>query len=595
MTTPSTLCEAFQGNVERLGDRIALRTTGGGLQITWRQYGERVHSIATGLATLGVRPGDTVALMMTNRPEFHLCNTAILHAGGTPFSMYKTNPPAMLAYLFENSECRTVVCEKQFAPQILAASQLGGKVENVICVDGTPTGTLALADVAALSANGFDFEATWRSVEPGDTSTIVYTSGTTGMPKGVELSHTNLLSTAPLFDTLGGIGPDDRVVSYLPDAHAANRCFAHYANLVSGMQVTTVADPKKVIDALTDLRPTVFVGVPRIWMKVKAVLEQSVADEPHPLKRRLATWALDVGQERARRNSEHDRVPLGLQLQCAIADTLVLSKVRAKLGLDLVRLGASGAAPIPPEVHQFMLGLGIPVCEAWGMSELSSVGTVNPPNDIRIGTVGKPVPGAQLMVAQDGELLVRGPMVMKGYRRDSKKTAETIDSEGWLHTGDIGSIDDDGYVKIVDRKKELIINSYDKNMSPSHIENTVNVACALAGPVMAIGDRRPYIVALVTLDPDAVEAFAKTEGPDNIPMSRWCAHPAVVAEVAAGIARANSKLARVEQIKSYQILPDVWEPGSENVTPTMKLKRKAIAATYAREIEALYEQHVTAD
>ncbi|MET9489796.1 long-chain fatty acid--CoA ligase [Nocardia sp. NPDC006630] len=585
---PRTLCEAFQLNVTRFADRVALRTAGDAVRLTWREYGSRVRTVAAGLAGLGVRPGDTVALMLTNRPEFHVCDAAVLHAGATPFSMYNTNPPDMLAYLFGNAENRVVICEKQFVPAILAAVALGGKVEHVICVDGEPEGTLSLSAVEAAPAKDFDFDATWRAVGAGDVLTIVYTSGTTGMPKGVELTHANFLANALLIDELGGCGPDDRVVSYLPDAHAANRWIAHYANLLRGVQITTVADRKQVLEALSDARPTMFVGVPQMWMKVKAALEDSVAAEPSPIKRALAGWALTTGQEKARRESDRAPVPLVLRAQHLLADTLVLSKVREKLGLDQVRIGVSGAAPIPPEVHRFMLGLGITVCEAWGMSELTAAASVNRPDDIRVGTVGRAVPGAEIRVAEDGELLVRGPMLMKGYRGDPEKTAEAIDSDGWLHTGDIGTVDADGFVTIVDRKKELIINSSGKNMSPTHIENSVAVACPLIGSVVAIGEQRPYIVALVTLDPEAVAAFAEKRGLATTSVAELAAHPVVMAEIDAGMAAANHTLARVEQIKKYTILPDIWEPGGDTVTPTMKLKRKPIDAKYAAEIDALY-------
>lgn len=583
-----TLCEAFQINVRRYADSVALRTPGAGEQLTWRAYGERVRSIATGLVSLGVGPGDTVALMLTNRPEFHLCDTAVLHTGATPFSMYNTNPPEMLAYLFGNARPRVVISETQFVPQVLAAMQLGGEIEHVVCVDGELAGTVSLECVEAASGDGFDFDSTWRAVKPSDVLTIVYTSGTTGPPKGVQLTHANFIANAELLNEIGDFGPADRVVSYLPDAHAANRWIAHYANLLRGIGVTTVADPKKMLEALTDARPTLFMGVPRIWVKVKSALESSIAEEPCWVKRALAGWAVNVGQQKARYESDRIAVPVQLRLQQAVADRLVLSKVRAKLGLDQIRFAVSGAAPIPPEVHQFMLGLGIAVCEAWGMSELTAAATINRPNGIRVGTVGQVVPGCEIRVASDGELLVRGSSVMKGYRGDPEKTSAAIDSDGWLHTGDIGVIDVDGYVRIVDRKKELIINSSGKNMSPTHIENAVIDACPLVGSVIAIGEQRSYIVALITLDPDAVMAFGARHGLRDLSVPEFSAHPKIKAEIDEGIAAANTKLARVEQIKKFKILPDVWAPGSELVTPTMKLKRKSIDAKYAAEIEALY-------
>ncbi len=518
---PHTLCEAFQQTAERNLDAVALRTPGDGVTVTWREYRDRVQRIASGLAHLGVAPGDTVGLMLTNRPEFHLCDTAVLHTGATPFSVYNTNPPDMVAYLFGNAGNRVVVCEQQFLPTVRAAIELGANVEHVVCVDGAAPGAVGLDEVESSPSHAFDFESTWRAVRPDDLLTIVYTSGTTGPPKGVELTHVNFIENAKVIDEFGGVDSTDRVVSYLPDAHAANRWFAHYGSLLHGGQITCLADAKQVIDALTDVRPTVFLGVPRIWVKLKAALEATVADEPSPIKRALANWAIASGRARARAKSEGRSLPAVQSVQYELADRLVLSKIRARLGMDKVRIAVTGAAPIPSEVHEFVLGLGIPLCEGWGMSECTAAVTVNRPDRIAIGTVGTPVPGAQIRLAHDGEVLVRGSMVMRGYRRDPEKTSETIDSDGWLHTGDIGSIDEAGNLSIIDRKKELIINAAGKNMSPTNIENTIASNCPLAGVVAVIGDARPYITALICLDPEAVKSFAERRGLARIPRPSW--------------------------------------------------------------------------
>ncbi|MBO0866289.1 MAG: AMP-binding protein, partial [Mycobacterium sp.] len=473
MSTPTvraaTLCEAFQGTAAKHPDAVALRTLGDTVTITWRQYRDRVRAIAGGLAGLGVRPGDTVALMMSNRPEFHLCDTAVLHTGATPFSVYNTNPPEVLAYQFDNADNGVVICERQFLPQIFAAMEQGGSVKHVICVDGSPDGTIGLDQLEASSPADFDFERSWRSVKADDVLTIVYTSGTTGPPKGVELTHTNFIENARITEELGGITHEDRSVSYLPDAHAANRWITHYQNLLHGLQITTVDDVKAVIPALSEVRPTIFLGVPRVWIKAKAGLEAAVAAEP-PLKRALANWAFGVGRAQARAASERRALGLADKLRHVMADRLVLSKVRMQLGMDQLRLGVTGAAPIPPEVHEFVLGLGIPVCEAYGMTECTAGATMNRPEQIKIGTVGTALPGTEVTVAPDGEVLVRGKNVMRGYRKDPDKTAQAVGADGWLHTGDIGEIDDDGYLRIVDRKKELIINAAGKNMSPTNIE-----------------------------------------------------------------------------------------------------------------------------
>ncbi|QBS39712.1 long-chain fatty acid--CoA ligase [Nocardia sp. CS682] len=588
---PDTLCAAFQSNVAKYPDAVALRTLGGAVSITWREYGERVQAIATGLAALGIGSGDTVAIMLTNRPEFHLCDTAILHTGATPFSVYNTNPVDLLVYQFGNARNKAVVCERQFAPKILEAvakaAAEGIHVEHVICVDEAPDGTLALADLEQRTAEGFDFETSWRKVQPDDLLTVVYTSGTTGPPKGVELTHTNFIENARVLETFGGGGPDDRVISYLPDAHAANRWFAHYLTLLEGCQITTVPDFKQVATALAEVHPSVFLGVPRVWVKVKGALEERFATES-PVKRRLIHWAVGVGRNKARATS--DARPLGAldRLQYALADRLVLTSIRTGLGLDQVRIAVTGSNAIPPEVHEFFLGLGIPLCEGYGMSECTAGATLNPPERVKIGTVGTPLPGAEVKLADDGEVLVRGKMVMRGYRGDPAKTAETIDSDGWLHTGDIGSIDSDGYLSIIDRKKELIINASGKNMSPANIENTVTDNCSLIGTVVVIGEQRPFNTALLMLDPDLAAAYAQRHNLAGSTVAELAKDPQILTAIDEGIAAANSKLSRVEQIRKYIVLPEVWENGSDYLTATGKLKRKPISSGYTDTIEALY-------
>jgi long-subunit acyl-CoA synthetase (AMP-forming) len=419
-------------------------------------------------------------------------------------------------------------------------------------------------------------------VHPDDVLTIVYTSGTTGPPKGVELTHANFIANAKTLDEFGGAGTDDRVISYLPDAHAANRWFTHYQSLLHGPQITTLADPKRAIQTLTEVRPTVFLGVPRVWIKLKAGIEAGIAEESSA-KRALANWALQCGRMKARAASDGRELGLPDRLQHAIAERLVLSGVRTKLGLDQVRVAITGAAPIPTEVHEFILGLGIPLCEAYGMTECTAGATANRTDRIKIGTVGYAVPDTEVTLGPDGEVLIRGANVMRGYRKAPEKTSEAIDSDGWLHTGDIGVFDEDGYLRIVDRKKELIINAAGKNMSPTNIENAIVAHTPLAGPVAVIGDARAYNTALITLDPDAARKLAGDK-----PIADLAIDPAVHTAVDAGIKAANDKLSRVEQIKKFTIVADLWEPGGAHLTPTSKLKRKPIAATYADVIEAMY-------
>lgn len=586
-TDSRTLCSAFQATAAAHPDAVALRTADDSVSITWGEYADRVRNVAAGLAELGVARGDTVAIMLTNRPEFHVVDTGALHAGATPFSIYNTLATDQINYLFSNAGNQIVITEQQFLDKLKLAND--GQIEHFICVDGPAEGAMTLEELEASGDPEFDFDAAWKAVEPSDVLTLIYTSGTTGPPKGVELTHANLLAELDALDGYFPLTHEDTIVSYLPDAHIANRWGAHYSNLRYGIQITTVDDPKQLIATLPQVRPTFFGAVPAVWYKVKAGIEAAIAAEPDEKKRKIASWAIGTGTKVAWLKSEGKGVPLPLKLQHALADRLVLGKLRERMGLDRVRVSATGASAIAPDALAFMLGIGIPVLEVWGMSETSAVVTINPPDGIRIGTVGKVVPGpTEISLADDGELLVRGPLVMKGYRNDPERTAEAIDSDGWMHTGDIATIDDDGYVRIVDRKKELIINAAGKNMSPQNIEGAVKVACPLVMSVVAIGDDRPYVTALLTLDPDACAAYAAKAGLADGSPAVLAQDESVRALIQSGIDQANEKLARVEQIKKFSVLPTPWEPGGDELTPTMKLKRKPIAEKYASEIDALY-------
>ncbi|MBB3037362.1 AMP-dependent synthetase/ligase [Hoyosella altamirensis] len=581
----STMCEAFQNTVRDFAARTAVRTPGGATTLTWGQYGERVRTIAAQLHSLGVRHGDTVALMMTNRPEFHLIDTAAQHLGAIPFSIYNTSSPDQIRYLFTDAENAVVVCEKAFVP-VLADGARETSVKHVVCIDGAPSGAVALEDVPL---SEFDFERAWRSVTPDDVLTLIYTSGTTGSPKGVELTHKGMLAQVEGSELLMDMTADDRVISFLPSAHVADRWSALYIQAVCGNQVTCVADPKQVVGALADVRPTFFGAVPTVWQKIRVALLAAVEGEQSPVKKRLGAWALSVGQEMAGAKTTGGQPGRKLAAQYALADKLVLSKIRHKIGLDQARLALSGAAPIAPDVIKFFIGLGIPLSDAWGMSELSGLSTMSHSGQVRLGTVGKPAPGVYAKLADDGELLISGPILMRGYRNRPEQTAEAVDSDGWLHTGDIASIDSDGYISIVDRKKEIIINAGGKNMSPANIENAVKAACPLISQVVVIGNDRKYNVALVVLDEEAATAFAKQRGISS-ELSELVASPDLRETIDAAVATANSALSRVEQIKRYSVLSEYWEPGSEMLTPTMKLRRKPIDSLYAAEIDSLYDE-----
>jgi long-chain acyl-CoA synthetase len=508
-----SLCEAFQITAQRRGDAVAVRTPDGSLELTYAQLRDEVERVARGLHRLGVRAGDTVGLMMLNRPEFHVVDFAAIHLGATPFSVYNTSSPEQIEYLFGDAGNRIAIVERAFADRIPGGPE-------VVLVE--ELGELEPDD-------GLDFEASWRAVGPDDLLTLIYTSGTTGPPKGVETTHANMLAELRGLDEFLGALPPGRAVSFLPSAHIADRWASQYTALCTyGHELTCCPDPRDVMTVVRDIHPTIFGAVPRVWEKAKAALE---------------------------------------------AGGVPRDAVKAALGLEQCRRFVVGAAPIPVEVLEWFAEAGVVIQEVWGMSELSCVATMVPVDDPRFGTVGRPIPGVEVKLAQDGELLVRGGIVMRGYRNQPEKTAEALDADGWLHTGDVATIDDDGFVTIVDRKKELIINAAGKNMSPANIEAALKAAGPLIGQACVIGDRRPYNVALLTLDPEA--------GLDP-------RNPEVVARVQSEVDAANSRLSRVEQIKRFALLEEEWLPGGDELTPTMKLKRKPIGEKYAARVEDLY-------
>ena len=563
----STLAEAFQLTAAAHADRCAIRTKDGEFSITWAEYADRVRRTAAGLAGMGLERGGCLAIMLTNRPEFHWFDAAAVHLGATPFSLYNTYSQEQIQYQVSDAGARIVITETAFADRVRG---LEG-VDHVIVVDED-------GEVDRHASPDFDFEAAWRAVEPEDVVTLIYTSGTTGPPKGVQLTHANLRAGLQGFDQVIAFPSDGRVMSWLPMAHIAERACSHYLPIVLGFTTTCCPDPRQVVAYLPEVHPTWFFAVPRIWEKLKAAIEAGIQYEQDETKKQATQWAIDVGLKRVRLEQAGEAIPDELAEEHAKADELVLSKIRERLGFDEVESVNVGAAPTPREVIEFFHALGIPLAELWGMSETAGYGTCNPPGRIRIGTVGPPSPSAEIRLADDGEVLVRGPFVMSGYRNQAEKTREALDEDGWLHTGDVGEWDEEGYLRIVDRKKELIINAAGKNMSPANIEAKLKASSPLIGQAIAVGDSRPYNVALITLDPDVSPGFIEQNGRE-----------AAEAEVARGVEAANEGLARVEGIKRFTILEGDWQPGGDELTPTMKLKRKPIHEKYAAEIEALYQ------
>jgi long-subunit acyl-CoA synthetase (AMP-forming) len=582
-----TIAEAFRRTVAARPDKVAIRTLGDAETWTWRELQERVDAVAGGLAHLGLEHGDTIAIMLVNRPEFHVVDLAATTLGATPFSIYATYAPNQIEYVLADAGARFVVTEQAFAAKLLAARAALPSLEHVIVIDGkAPEGCLALDDVEGINPS-FDAEAYWRAVSPHDVLTLIYTSGTTGPPKGVQLSHRNLIASVQGTEQIVRFGDDARVVSWLPSAHIAERAAHHYLPVVFGICVTTCPDPRQLISYLPDVRPTWFFAVPRVWEKLKSGLEAMIAQQPEE-ERARSLACLDAAIKKVRLEQCGDEVPGDLSLAVAKADEALFCKLRAQLGLDRLAAVNVGGAPTPREVVEFFHAIGIPLAELWGMSETCGCGTVNPPDRIKIGTVGPPAPGVEVKLAPDGELLVRSEVVMLGYRNDPEATAAAIDDDGWLHTGDIADIDEDGYVTIVDRKKEIIINTSGKNMSPANIESALKASSPLIGQAAVIGDGRAYNTALIVLDADFAPLWAAQNGLGGAGLAELAVDARMHAAVGDAIARANARLARVEQIKRFWVVPGDWLPGGEELTPTMKLRRRPIAEKYAAQIEALY-------
>ncbi|MEU4418744.1 AMP-binding protein, partial [Nocardia salmonicida] len=421
MSQPTTFPAVFQQIAAAHPDEVALRTHDDSISLTWRQYADEVERIAGGFAALGLKRGDSFMAMLSNRPEFNLTEVAASHLGATTYSIYNTSSPEQIKYLIEHGGANIVVCDEQFVDRI---KESGAEPEHLLVVEAGDLDTLQ-------PAGDFDFEAAWRSVQPDDVLCLIYTSGTTGNPKGVEHTHGGVLRLIASLETIWPLEAGDRTISYFPSCHAGDRFFSHYYAVAKGAQVTSLADPAQLPLVLGQVRPTAFCAVPRIWEKLKTALDLAFEEARGP-KAVLLSRALELADKRAKGEA------LGAleRVQFSLLDRVVLARIRAKLGLDRLRWALSGAAAIPPDVYAFLQQLGLPVAEMWGMSECM-LGSGTTPEEAKIGTVGKIAPGAEARVAEDGELLVRMPWMMRGYRNDPERTAEAIDAEGWLHTGDV--------------------------------------------------------------------------------------------------------------------------------------------------------------
>ncbi|HEY3083852.1 MAG TPA: AMP-dependent synthetase/ligase [Candidatus Dormibacteraeota bacterium] len=589
-----TICTAFAAAVARWGDKPALhwKENGDWRTLTWSAYRDQVAALTLALRSLGFGPGQFGLIMARNVPEHMIADLGIVHAGGAAISVYNTLAPEQVEYVANHSEATVAFVEDEgFLEKFLAIRASTPSLRHLVLVRGNAPedvmtwNSLLERGRELYAAEPKAFEESWRSVGPEDTISLIYTSGTTGPPKGVVYSHNNIMWT---LESIQRFWPFESQiqVSYLPLAHVAERFTSQWRGIQIGSEVWLCPDPNLLLPYLVEARPTLFVGVPRVWEKLMAGLQAGIAAEPDEAKRQMAQGAVSAAISVYRLRRQGKPVPDELAAAVERAQPLFVL-LRSKVGLDRCTLAITSTAPCRPEVHEFWAALGMPLYEVWGMSELTGPATVVPMDDHQAPSIGKRMPGVEVRLGEDGELLVRGGNVMVGYYKEPGKTSEIIDADGWVHSGDIAEPGPNGQFRIIDRKKELIITSAGKNISPSNLESLAK-SSPIIGQAVAVGDARNFISVLVVLDPQVAPAWAKARGIAAGTMAELSEDPAVVAEVRRALTAANTHLSRVEQFKRFTILPTEWSPESEELTPTMKLKRRVIYDKYKPQIEAMY-------
>ena len=597
-----TLVDVLNRNARRFGSLAAIHWSDGGGQHTlnWLAYRDKVQEIAAGLRSIGLEDGDFVAIMSANRPEHVISDLATIFAAGVPVSFYNTLATPQIQYQADHCGVRVAIVENlEYMKRWEAAKPDLESLDHVVLMEGAENyetadwvmswdelvarGRSALADDPGL------IDRISEGVGPDDLATLIYTSGTTGTPKGVMISHRNVVWTTECSSRMVDAMPDHpRFVSYLPLAHIGERMATHYSGLWRAGSVRYVSDISRVAEAVGEARPQVFFAVPRVWEKFQAGLMARLEAEPNERKRSLALSAVALATEAVRKETSGETVGLVDKAKLALYDKLVFSKIRVGLGLDDLTVAISAAAPVSADLLMFFRGLGLPIYELFGMTESSGPGVTNRAGANKIGTVGQAMPGVEIMTADDDEILMRGGLVTQGYFKNPEATAETFDEDGWLHTGDLGRIDADGYVSIIGRKKEIIITASGKNIAPAKLENLVKHDVLIAG-VCVVGEGRRYITLVVALDPDVAPVWAEKHGLGFDSLEQLSREPALVDEIERIVTAANMQVSRVEQAKKWFVTGDDWSPESGELTPSLKLKRQVVLAQYADEIEALYE------
>jgi long-chain acyl-CoA synthetase len=553
---------------------------------SFAEVGDVVKDLSLGLMDLGIEKGDKVSILANTRPEWTYVDFAALTAGATVVPIYQTNSPEECQYVLENSDAKAVIVEDEEQMEKIRAvrSQLP-KLEHVIRIEGSSDDAISIEELSKRGAarDDVEWEERWSSVNGDDICTFIYTSGTTGPPKGCVITHGNYRSMVDMSLEESVLDTDSTTYLFLPLAHSFALLIQFLSFDLGGNIAYWERDPLKIVPNLVEVKPEYFPSVPRIFEKIYTAATGNVEKEGG-LKKAIFNWAVGVGKKV--RERERAGKPLGflLQRQYALADKMVLSKIRALFGGNIKNC-VTGAAPINPEILRFFDAAGVLILEGWGMTETSTAATVARPDAFKFGTVGRAFRDCQIKIADDGEILVKGPNIFQGYYKNEEATKETI-VDGWLHTGDIGELDSDGYLKITGRKKDIIITAGGKNITPANLEAEMKQSQWVSQCVV-VGDRRPFLVALVTLDPEECAKLAEEKGwPTD--MSELARHPEMRALIQAHLDQINEKFARVEQIKKFEILPaDLSQEGGE-LTPTLKVKRNVVADKYESEIEKLY-------
>ena len=587
-----TVPAGFLATVAAHADQVALRwmedeTSFG--EMTYGELGDRVARAAAGLRSLGVSEGDRVVMMFRNIPEFHVADLAVMFCGATPVSIYNSSAPEQISYLVNHCEASVALLEDaDFLDRFLKVRDELSELGPIVLLHEAETMPENTHPWSVLTEQEpVDLAAAADLSSPDDLATIIYTSGTTGNPKGVMISHYNVCWTVESFrESLGW--PDEdysgtRVISYLPMAHIAERMVSHYGNIFYGYEITCCPDPGLIANYAREVHPELIFGVPRVWEKVYGGVQGALGLDPEKKEK--------VDEAVAAAGPIREKITWGTASKEEIEtyeflDSVAFSTIRELVGLDQVRLAVTGAAPIPAEMLAWFRTIGVPLAEVYGLSETTGPMTFSA-EKVKPGTVGVGIPGCDVALADDGEVICRGGNVFIGYLNEPEKTAEVLDDDGWFHSGDIGEIDDDGYVRIVDRKKELIITAGGKNVSPANLEAALKTI-PLVGQAMAVGDDQRFIAALVVLDPEITPVWAAQNGLEGLSLEELAENKTVIAEVDAGLEGAMSEFNSAESVKKLKVLGEEWLPDSDLLTPTSKLKRRGIKARYDAEIESLY-------